>query len=143
MPLTIKGYIDIAIAVLVIGLIVTAGWLYDQHKADGLRLDAAEKTQEQQAQQLRSLQQGAAASDEAINNMEDALLHQGVHAAAVRQRVVNMGNDDAAVSKWLDTVLPPGGCMLDDTCPASADAGSAQRGPAAALPASSAHAVAH
>lgn len=141
--LPIKTYIDIAIGLLVVGLIVTAGWLYDQHKADGLRLDAAEKTQEQQAQQLRSLQAGHAASDEAINNMEDALLHQGVHATAVRQRVVNMGANDATVQTWLDAALPAGGCMLDDTCPASTAASAAQRGPAAALPASAAHAVPH
>ena len=140
---TIKGYIDLAVGILVLLLIVACGWFYDQHKLDESKAEAAAKTVAQLQQGLAQLQQGQTASNEAINNMEDALLHQGAHAATIRQRVVTMGNDDATVQKWLDAPLPVNGCMLDDTCPASAAAGTTQRGAAAALPASAAHAVAH
>lgn len=141
MPLTIKTYIDIAIGLLVVGLMVFAGWEYDQRKIDAGKMEAQAKQVDQLQQGLTRLQQGQAASDQAINNMEDAMLKGTTHAATVRQRVVTMGNDDEKVRSWLDGALPPAGCMLDDTCRTAAAASPALSGSAPALPASANHAI--
>lgn len=129
----VKLYFDIAVGVLIAGLVVFAGWQYDQAKLARKDRAAATAAMTQLQAGLAQLQQGQQASDQAIAAMADQLTAAGAHASTVRQRVVTMGNSDAAIQKWLDSPLPAGGCMLDDTCSNGSASSTAQHGPVAAV----------
>lgn len=138
---TAKLYIDLAVAALILGLVVFAGWQYDQAKLARKDTAAATAAMTQLQQGLVQIQAGQAASDEAIQSMSARLDVAGAHATTVARRVVTMGNSDATIQKWLDTPLPAGGCMLDDTCGGAGPASTAQRGPAAVVRAASGSAL--
>ena len=140
---SIKLYFDLAIGVLILGLVVFAGWQYDQAKLARKDTEAANAAMTQLHQGLEQLQAGQQASNDSINTMVARLDAASTHAGTVARRVVTMGNSDANVQKWLDTPLPAGGCMLDDTCSGGAAASAPQRGVAASVPASGNGAVRH
>lgn len=113
---TARLYIDLAVVVLVVGLLVFCGWEYDQRKLDADKITAAQATVTQLQQGLTQLQAGVDASNAAISAVAASAAVNAQHGSAVRQRVVAMGNNDVTVQKWLDARLPADGCMLDDTC---------------------------
>jgi hypothetical protein len=117
----------------VVALVVFAGWQHEQAKLARKDAEAAAAAMTQLQQGLVQLQQGQAADSAAIQSMVASQAEAVHHASTIRQRVVTMGNSDERVQKWLDSALPDGGCMLDDTCPAGSAASAAQRGPAPAL----------
>jgi hypothetical protein len=115
-PTTIKLYFDIAVGLLIAGLVVFAGWQYDQRKLDADKLDKLGTAMSAQTAVLAQLQAGQQASDAAVVAVAASQAAATQHGSAVRQRVVTMGNSNATIQHWLDTPLPVGGCMLDDTC---------------------------
>ncbi len=133
MPLTIKTYIDLAVGLAVIALVVFAGWEYDQRKLDAAALAAQAQTVTQLQQGLAQLQQGQHNSDVAIQAVAASAVVNNQHAATVRQRVVTMGKSDASVQSWLDTRGPVNLCVLDDTCAPSGVASGAVSGAASAV----------
>lgn len=140
---TAKLYFDIGIGVCILLLIGFAGWQYDQAKLARKDAAAAGVAMTQLQAGLTQLQQGQEASNQAITAMADQLTAAGAHATTVRQRVVSMGNSDATIQHWLDTPLPVGGCMLDDTCGNGGAGVATQRGAPASVPASGNGAVRH
>lgn len=129
----LKTYIDIAIAAAVVALLVFAGWEYDQRKLDADKLATAQGQVTQLQAGLTQLQAGIDASNAAIAGVAASQAAATVHASTVRQRVVTMGKNDATIQKWLDTRLPAGGCMLDDTCTGGIAPGATIGSPAAAV----------
>lgn len=122
---TVKLYFDIAIGVLIVGLVVFAGWQYDQRKLDADKLDKLATSMSAQTAVLTQLQAGQQASDAAVVAVAASQAAATQHGSVVRQRVVMMGNNDANVQKWLDAPVPGVGCMLDDTCSNGGNAGPA------------------
>lgn len=133
MPLTIKTYVDIAVALAVVALLLFAGWEYDQRKLDADKLTAAQGQVTQLQAGLTQLQAGIEASNAAIAGVAASQAAVTGHASTVRQRVVTMGKNDATIQKWLDTRLPADGCMLDDTCTDGVAASATIGSPAAAV----------
>lgn len=66
--------------------------------------------------QLSALQRGVDASNEAIGRLDAAMVKVSAKAATVRERVITMERENAAVRSFLDIPVPDAGCMLDDTC---------------------------
>ena len=116
---TIKLYAELAVAAAVLGLVVFAGWQYDQAKLARKDTAAAVEAMTQLQRGLDSLQAGQRADSAAIQAMAASQAVVSQHAAVVARRVVTMGNSDAKVQTWLDAAVPGTGCLLDDTCPAS------------------------
>lgn len=136
-----KLYLDIAVGVLILGLLAFAGWEYDQRKLDADQLHTVGVQLSQQAAVLTQLQQGVQASNDAIKSMSELQTRAAVHGSAVRQRVVTMGNSNAAIHDWLSTSLPPGGCLLDDTCANGGSAEPAIGSASAVVPSTIGHAI--
>ena len=135
MPLTIKGYVDIAIAILVVALIVTCGFLWDRHKLDADKLDKLNGDLSATRGVLAQLQEGQQADSAAIAAVAASQVVNAQHGSVVRQRVITMGQQNDALRKWLDTRIPSDrACLLDDTCAAGqASASSAVAGVASAV----------
>lgn len=129
----VKLWFDIGVGILIAGLVVFAGWQYDQAKLARKDTAAATLAMTQLQQGLAQLQQGQRADTAAIRATAASQAVVVQHAATVRQRVVTMGNNDASVQTWLDARVPGAGCMLDDTCGTGAAAGTTQRSASAAL----------
>lgn len=132
MPLTIKAYLDIAVAVGIAALLVFAGWEYDHRKLADARADAVSQQLTVVQQGLQQVQQGVAASDRAIAAMAASQAALGQHATTVRQRVQTMEAKNAQVHDVLSVALPADGCLLDDTCERNA-ASAPERGVASTV----------
>ena len=130
---TFKLYFDIAVGLLIVGLVVFAGWQYDQRKLTDAKMDRLGDQLTATQGVLTQLQQGQAADTAAIQSMAASQALVAQHGSVVRQRVVTMGKNDDKVRTWLDTLLPADGCMLDDTCPGRAVANPPVGGASAAL----------
>jgi hypothetical protein len=110
-------------ALLLIALLAGYGAWQSSRATDALeKLDAL-------STRLDALQQGVDASNAAILAMDVSLNRVAAKAATVRERVITMERNDATVRSFLDTPLPPGGCMLDDTC-STAGSGAESSAPA-------------
>lgn len=113
---TIKLYVDIGVAVLVLCLVGFAGWEYDQRKLDADKLDKLGDTLTATQGALTQLQEGQRADTAAIQAVAASAAQVAQHGSVVRQRVATMEASDAKIHDVLSMVLPVGGCMLDDTC---------------------------
>lgn len=133
MPVNVKLYFDLVVGLLIAGLVVFAGWQYDQAKLARKDTLAAQAAMTQLQEGLAQLQRGQEADKAAVVAVAASQAVATKHAVTVRQRVVTMGNDDAKLQAWLDGAVPGTGCLLDDTCPANAAGAHADSVPASAV----------
>lgn len=130
---TVKLYATGAVIILVLLLVGFAGWEYDQRKLDAEKLDKLSGVVNTQAETIRTVQVGQAADSAAINAVAASQASISLHGTTVRQRVQTLRSNDNAMRVYLDTALPPNGCLLDDTCPAGNGASAAIGGAASAV----------
>lgn len=140
---TVKLYGGIAALLALLALVVFAGYQYDQRKLDDAKMDKLGVVIQAQTAALTQLQAGVDASNVAIVALAASQSQVAQHGGMVRARVTTLRNSNDAIRSYLDTALPPNGCLLDDSCSPASGAAEAVSSAASAVRSAGNDAVGH